>query len=147
MCKPSFISTLRPTVRAYISRKRTFSKTLFNRKILKTLDFCSSVDGNHFKKEAFRKWWRLGDHVTSRAAQIQKNWTGVITCLNLSCNWAQAPTEETCRKNQFCQSVQRGTQRWRLLTNLYSISLSNAGMKNRGELTTWQQKPSCRKGM
>ena len=33
-----------------------FQRCSLNRKILKTSDFCASFDGNHFKKEAFRKW-------------------------------------------------------------------------------------------
>ena len=42
--KPSFISTFRPAVHTNLSRKRSFSKTLFKRRNLKTWAFLFRVD-------------------------------------------------------------------------------------------------------
>ena len=55
--KPSYVSAVRPTVHTNPSRKRSFSKTLFNWSNLKTPALRFSVDGKHFENGDFWKPW------------------------------------------------------------------------------------------
>ena len=50
----SFISTVRPTVHANPSRKRSFWKTLFKPEEFENTSFSLSRGGKHFTNEAFR---------------------------------------------------------------------------------------------
>ena len=55
----------RPSVHTKPSRKRAFSKAFFKPEELQNAGFRFRVDGKHFENGAFRKRWRLDNHVIS----------------------------------------------------------------------------------
>ena len=63
--KRSFISTVRPTVHTSLSRKPSFSKTLFKPEEFENAGFSLSCGRKPFETGAFRKRWRQDNHLIS----------------------------------------------------------------------------------
>jgi len=85
--KRSFISTVRSTVHTNTSPTQSFSKRSSNRRNLKTLTLCFSVDGKHFENGAFPKRWRHDNHVislTEFSSNTNPKWPLIVAFLNSS---------------------------------------------------------------
>ena len=66
ICKRSFISSVRTTVKSSPSRTRSS-----NPENLKTLAFCFRVDGTHLQNGAFQKRWRYDNQMDLRNLRFQ----------------------------------------------------------------------------